>query len=401
MDYPSRIVFINHWAKSLGGAEYSLIDIIANSASRADTHLITAEEGVLAEAARHSGATCHIIKSHASLGSIRRDHLFLSLLRSFPAALSFICFSLQVAQRIRSIRPTVIHANVPKSHITLMLCRLWGIKNIRFVFHIREIFKQRSLVCHLYRVLFPAKESLIIAISQAVKDALPTRLRRQAAVIYNGILIPPQIRLRAQPPTIKLLTLGRIVPWKGCHLLVDMFAALRCRNPQLSIEFTLVGDTVYWTDDYRAAIKNQIKQLNLESACSLLPHDADPATVFDHHHLFCSMSHAEPFGRVLAEAMAHGLPVVAYDGGGVREVVDDSKTGIVVPFGDQAGFIDAVERLIHNYPLMQTMGEQGYIRAKKMFNRDVQIPLIVERILNEYEGANNYSPVRNNYSPAN
>ena len=67
----------------------------------------------------------------------------------------------------------------------------------------------------------------------------------------------------------------------------------------------------------------------------------------------------EPFGRVVAEAMGCGVPVVASASGGILEVVRDGETGLLVKPGDVGGLTEAVETLLGDEPLRKELAEQG------------------------------------------
>jgi glycosyltransferase involved in cell wall biosynthesis len=84
---------------------------------------------------------------------------------------------------------------------------------------------------------------------------------------------------------------------------------------------------------------------------------------------------AEPFGLVLLECMAAGRPVIATRVGGIPEVVADRETGILVPPGDAAELARAMERLIADHALRESMGETAMKRSRS-FTADVVVPRI-------------------------
>lgn len=84
--------------------------------------------------------------------------------------------------------------------------------------------------------------------------------------------------------------------------------------------------------------------------------------------LFVLSSLWEGFGRATAEAMALGKPVVSTDTDGSREVVEDGKTGILVPIKNPTLLADAILNVLENPGLMTKMGEEGYKRVIKNFN---------------------------------
>lgn len=82
--------------------------------------------------------------------------------------------------------------------------------------------------------------------------------------------------------------------------------------------------------------------------------------------VFCLTSREEPFARVLIEAMACGLPVVAFDTGGVSELVEDGVNGYIIPKGDITQYIEKLKQLLKDKNLREEMGKKG--REKVLSN---------------------------------
>lgn len=93
----------------------------------------------------------------------------------------------------------------------------------------------------------------------------------------------------------------------------------------------------------------------------------------------------EGFGFPAAEAMACGTPVIASDGGALREVVGDA--GVVVPVRDEVALADAIDRLLQNKKLLQELSHKGIERVKTHFNWDsaaMQMATIYQNVISEY-----------------
>jgi Glycosyltransferase len=377
---PPVVVFINHWAKNLGGAEHSLIDIMAYLATRSQAHLITSEPGPLAEKAKALGVTCHSIPCSLRPGGKGREHLLRFAATSWRGLFSFFRFVILVSKLVKRINPDCVHANVPKSHITLFLLSLLGYRG-KCCFHMREIFKTRTTPYFMYQLLFPRALGNVIAISKSVKANLPPSMQKKTKVIYNGVNIPRSIVPPHTAKELRFVYLGRIVPWKGCHYLIGIFAELKKQYPDENLKLDLVGDSLYWSKDYREQLQKQIHLSGLALSCTLLPYTDKPYDVLGHHQVFCNASINEPFGRSIAEAQAVGLPVVAFDSGAVKEIVEHERTGLLVPYNDTNGFIRAMGRFIDEPELIRRMGTKGHLRAKEIFNRDIQVPALCDEIL--------------------
>jgi glycosyltransferase involved in cell wall biosynthesis len=81
----------------------------------------------------------------------------------------------------------------------------------------------------------------------------------------------------------------------------------------------------------------------------------------------------EPFGMVLIEAMAAGLPVVAPAAGGPLEIVEDGRTGFLYPAGDAAAAAGHVVRLLRDAELARRMGDAAAQRARTLFSAERQV----------------------------
>ena len=180
---------------------------------------------------------------------------------------------------------------------------------------------------------------------------------------------------------VRFLYLGRIVPWKGCHLLIEAFGALQKAVPPDAATLDLVGATSYWDGSYRTELEVLVKKLALEAFVSIEGNTDDPYGLLARHHVLCMPSTDEPFGRAAAEAQGCGLPVIGFAGGGLPEIVVDGETGVLVPEGDRQAFTDAMAEFIGNPGLIATMGKKGYRRVRHYFNRTVQVPAIVDYMM--------------------
>jgi glycosyltransferase involved in cell wall biosynthesis len=372
-----RVLFINHWARRLGGAEHSLLDLLEETAFHNDAYLVCAEEGELMSRARALGVVCTPIPCSSALGNVRRDGMIINLFRQWRGLLSFLGFVLRVRRFVEQTMPGLIHANVPKSHITLFLLRLLGYRGI-CCFHIREIFENASAPFRLYSLLFRPHRSLVIAISGAVKASLPPALAKHAHVVYNGVTIAPARTYdgtKNSPP--RFVYLGRVVPWKGCHQLVKTFARLHARHGDRAGTLDVIGDTLYWEQTYRAEVQAIIDSKGMGAVCRLLPHTGDPLDALSRYDVFCIASIREPFGRVVAEAQGCGMPVVAFDDGGIVEIVEQNVTGTLVRAGDVEGFARAMAHFIDDPGLIERMGTAARERAARLFERTAQRKKIV------------------------
>jgi glycosyltransferase involved in cell wall biosynthesis len=93
-----------------------------------------------------------------------------------------------------------------------------------------------------------------------------------------------------------------------------------------------------------------------------------PETFYAQTDIFCLPSRNEPFGLVLIEAMARGLPVVATQCNGPLDIVTPEHDGLLVPTGDLPGLTTALRRLLTDAPLRQRLGSAARTKVAAQYS---------------------------------
>ena len=89
---------------------------------------------------------------------------------------------------------------------------------------------------------------------------------------------------------------------------------------------------------------------------------------------------AEPFGRVIVEAMLAGRPVIATNAGGVPEIVDDGVSGVLVPPGDVEALVRGVSGLLDAPERAGKLGVAGCERARARFTLDAMLATLHQHV---------------------
>jgi glycosyltransferase involved in cell wall biosynthesis len=192
------------------------------------------------------------------------------------------------------------------------------------------------------RVLRGAR--LVIAASSALAEGARELGAPKVEVIPSGVDLPAEIGEEAIPPHI--LYAGRLSPEKGVEELV---AATR------GLELVVAGD---------GPLRDRVP-----GALGFVPHD-ELQRLYGRAAVVACPSRREGFGVACLEAMAHGRPVVASAVGGLKELVMDGETGLVVPPRDPVALRQALERLLRDHDLRRKLGSAGRERARERFSWD-------------------------------
>ena len=273
---------------------------------------------------------------------------------------------------LRKLRPAVLHtwmfhANIPGR----IIGRIAGVPNIISSERIMGLESKCRL--RLNRLTVPLADR-VICVSSNVADFARDRIHLPDAklvVIPNGIdmasfeNLPTREEVRAAEalPTDQfiLASIGRPRPQKGYDILIDAFGRLAPSYPKAQLLF--VGD-----GPDRPFLQEKANQLGLSERVTFLGDRIDIPRLLPALDIVVLPSRHEGMPNVALEAMAAGLPVVATTVGGIPEVVDRARTGLLVPPENPAELASALCTILENPDLARKMGASGRQRIEENFD---------------------------------
>lgn len=180
----------------------------------------------------------------------------------------------------------------------------------------------------------------------------------RVAVVKPGTLKPAQIPARQHNGPLQLLAVGTVTPRKGHLLLVNALAGLQDFDWHLTCIGSLTRDPAA-----AAALQAAIHSQGLSDRLTLRGEQpaASLTAAYQAADVFVLPSHHEGYGMVYAEALAHGLPVIATTAGAIPDTVPAEASLLVLP-GDTAALREALRRLLSDAPLRQRLAA-GALRA--------------------------------------
>jgi glycosyltransferase involved in cell wall biosynthesis len=219
----------------------------------------------------------------------------------------------------------------------------------------------------------------------------------KVALIPLGTELPDLNIVRStsgsEPPFPKpmVLFIGRIERRKGIHTLIEAIPAIM--REISGVHFVIIGRDTYVDDDvvsFQGSDRNSFKSAlirKLPEECKKNVHFlgyVDPELIpryMYHCDVFAAPSLYESFGQVYIEAMSYEKPVVGCRTGGVPEVVEDKKTGLLVDTDNPAQLADAIISLLKDKDYAIAMGIAGRRSVEEKFTRKK----MAERTLKAYE----------------
>lgn len=172
----------------------------------------------------------------------------------------------------------------------------------------------------------------------------------------------------AQQKTFCILSVVHPLHHKGMHILVEVLSILK--KSGCYIEFTC--QVVGWYNksnnpSYIEEVERKILEYDLCDHINFVLPTVDIKNELEKADLYVHPSLNESFGYILAEAMAFELPVVAFEVGGIREVVSNNVTGLLIPPYDYQLMSNAISTLIFDTELRNRLGKRGRERVECLF----------------------------------
>lgn len=255
-----------------------------------------------------------------------------------------------LAALLRAERPDVTFSGLGVANLKHMLAALATGRHRRAIISFHGFFQSENRL--LSRLgnhgapLFTRLCGRAIAVSDGLRDELVRRYRASPSRtirIYNPVYSPvgwPAVEtadLAARPP--RILFVGRMHPDKDLPTLLRAFAKMA--NTAATLE--LVGDGPVRPDLERLA-----GALGVAERISFAGYLKDPAEAYRRSRVLALTSRLESFGNVVAEALAHGLPVVSTAAAGPAEILGQGEFGALVPVGDSDAMARALDAALRD-----------------------------------------------------
>jgi phosphatidylinositol alpha-mannosyltransferase len=267
-----------------------------------------------------------------------------------------------VREALAGFRPNVVHAHEPfVPGASLFATRAATVPVVATFHAYADRAPLFALAAPFLRGVW-RRVAVPIAVSEAAADFVRRRFPHPGVrIVPNGV--ETELFASAGPADLpagrRILFVNRLDPRKGFRVMVAAFARLAERYADARLVVAGDGSERDAVGSLPAAVRERVTLLGT------VPHDELPP----YHaagEVFCAPAVGrESFGIVLVEAMAAGLPVVATDIPGYREVVRDGVEGLLVPPSSPGQTAEALGRILDDPELAKRLGEAGRARAER------------------------------------
>ncbi len=345
-----------------------------------------------------------------SVATIRVVNKFLKLFSKihnnwpfFSSRLYCLGYALRVAMDLKEQQCDVVH--IPNFSQFVPIIRAFN-PSIKIVLHMHCEWLTQLDPAMIARRL--SQVDLVVGCSEYITEKIRKRFPQFASrcqTVFNGVdvehfLAKTGISEIKDNSTKRILFVGRISPEKGLHVLLDAFQTVAAHYPQAQLE--IAGPQKPTPIEFLIALSDDPKISELASFApesyfahlqgKLSPNTASQISFSGHvQHLelpdyyrkadvLINPSFSEAFGMSLVEAMAAGVPVIATRVGGMTEIVEEGRNGLLVESGNASALAEAILQLLSDDDLRESMGKAGHQRSLELFSWE----RIAENLLNQY-----------------
>jgi len=398
---PIRVLYLDHTAR-LSGGELALARLLgALDRTRVEPLVLLAEEGPLREFLVRQSVETWVLPLDEKLKDVRKDSLGAAGWLAQLAALGRLWrHAWRVSRFARSHGVQLLYCNSLKADFYgALAARLAGLP---LVWHIRDRIEESYLprpAVWLVRLLARHLPVCVVANSASTLETLKLGNAQRTAVIASGITREYIERCEApQRPNSspRIGIVGRIAPWKGQDVFLE--AAARLRHAGCAAHFCVVGAPLFGEEQWERQLREQAVSLGLDGHVEFLGFRDVPDILRSLDVLVHASKTPEPFGQVIIEGMAAGLPVVASDGGGAREIIENGRTGVLVPRGDPAALAEALADLLSQPERARTLAAAGRRHALEHYTVEKSARRS-EALYEELVGARDLSATHDRHMP--
>lgn len=360
-----KVLFISHYAK-LMGANRSLLNLIRGLRRQHQVKplVFCPREGPFTKALIEEGIPFEVWPFANAAYTIRNIELYQYPLlwrqyrKHWPSIL----------KRVRSFKPDIIHSN---SSVLSLGADLAEKTSIPHVWHIRE-FGWGD-----YQLVFPQgksktiermkKSAAVICISKKIREAWELKRASNTRVIFNGVATREemlgQYSFRMKKGPLNVLAIGMLHPQKGQMDAINALDLLA--NDPGDIKLTIAGSG---RKDYTFKLKVLTWLKGLRNQVQFTGHVSRPDKLYHDADLVLMTSRNEAMGRVTAEAMAHGVPVIGLDAGATPELIEPGENGLL--YHDVEELAEQIQRIQEDPTLHKEMSEAAHETALERFTEE-------------------------------
>lgn len=339
MTVPLRVLTMLHDTRRSGVPAVAVNTITALPRDAVTPAVLCAYDGVYADDLRRAGVMVQTLGARTPL-LWRVKHLLINLV---------------LMARRREF--DLVHVHSSTLVWSVLAAKLLG---LRVVFHLHELPRR---IGALLRYAIGAAD-VVVFCSRTCAEHYEKLGISHGRTIINALAFadkPPVVHTAGNRRVVMAASINRN---KGQDLLLEAFARL----PYPDAELFLYGTVGLSARQFVSTLKKRAAELGVADRVHFPGPTVDVMSVFRAAAVMVHTSWTESFGMALVEAQSCGVPVIAHDLEGMREVVSDNETGYLIPPGDVGALSGRLAELLGDPELRNSLGGAGYDRVRERFS---------------------------------
>jgi len=371
-----KVLYVTHESKSVLGATHSLVNMLHSVREFVEPTILFLDYVPAYDHVKGIGYDCIVVPFKLNILPKNFNYIKYIPRLIFDTMVNYR--AKRILQKIVAERKIeIIHSNTSVLTIGYELAQM---TNCKHVWHLREFqdldFGFRPFLGwkHLKKRILLS--DAVISISSAIETHFEMKNQPNSYVINNAVRSKKDIACEFPKKNV-ILFCGKVCEAKGAETALKIFAQFVASHT--SYKLWLVGDVAR---DYENYLSNLAKELNIFDKIQFFYYQQNIQQYMVESAAFLMCSRNEAMGRVTVEAMFYGCPVIGYNSGGTKEIIQDGINGFLFSSIDEA--VDKLEKLFKNDEIYKKIVSNAHETAINSFSEETytdKLKLIYNKVL--------------------
>ena len=333
------------------------------------------------ELSKHFEVSC-VVARNSKLKDFIKDVPKYELKRKSSFSISS---SVKLAKIIDAQAIDIVHIHWTKDIPIVVLAKVFSKRKPKIV-QTRHMTMTRFKSDFYHKFLYKNIDTIICvtkALEEQIKKFIPKDIRPKTLTLYLGANEAKKFEekeldnFKAQlkvEDSFMISLVGRINEFKGQYLLIEAMKHLKAKD--FKIKAYIVGSAM--DENYLQELKEKVKSYKLEDKIIFTGFTKEPAKYMQASDVVLMTSKNETFGLVTIEAMRNATAVIGANSGGVLEIIDDKKTGLLFESGNAQDLASKIEKLYKDESLKNKLAKAGQKKAEELFDNKKQFENLIK-----------------------
>lgn len=273
---------------------------------------------------------------------------------------------LKIITVIKKGKYDIVHVHLFPANLFAAIASLFLPKGIKWIFSEHNVYNRRREF-KIFKILDNftySRYSKIICVSKQVESALSNwmpSVKGKTKVIPNAVLVPEYLN-PCPIKTYDILFVGRLTQAKGVDILLKAVKILKNKYSK-NLKIAIVGD-----GPLKENLNNLAVELGVNEEVRFLGVRKDIGKLMESSNIFILPSRWEGLPMVILEAMSRGMGIIATKVGGIPEVIENGKEGILISPEDPEILAQTINKLLENEELRKNISQAAYKKVKDKFS---------------------------------